>query len=396
MGASPMITVTLSGELYLKSRRTQRRFAQIVADNLAAAAGVPRDRLRRLGGNRVQVDAELDRPAIERMAEVFGVGRVESSTTAVVSDLKGLARSVVDVWGERASRGSYAVRVRRRGTHEWRSLDAEAAIGLALATETNVVNLGSPDHLIKVLVEGRQAWIREEVWPGPNGLPIGTQESVLCLLSGGFDSVVAAWMMLSRGCPVHFVHFTLDCAQSDHAIAVAETLQRRWGHGTDPIVHLVDFQPVKAAIQQEVEPRLRQVALKVLMARTGSVIADREGIGALLMGDSLGQVSSQTLTHLRAIDRACPLPILRPLLGHDKEWIIARAHEIGTGELSARAKEVCDLSEGLPVAVDAQPAAVAMAAAEVPDELIDLVAGYAMRFRLADWFPGAFRFEETA
>ncbi len=391
-----MITVTLSGEVHLKSRRTQRRFIAVVADNIAAAAGVPRSQLRRLGGNRMEIDADLDRAAIERVAKVFGVGRVEASTVVAVSSLDDLTREVAAACGQRVATGSYAVRVRRRGSHDWGSMEAEAAVGLALATDTNVVDLTAPDHMVRILVEGKRAWIRDEAWKGPAGLPVGSQEPVLCLLSGGFDSVVAAWMMLSRGCPVHFVHFTLDCAQSDHAIAVAETLQRQWGHGTDPVVHLVDFQPIKRAITIGVPSRMRQVALKVLMARTAAVIADREGIGALLMGDSLGQVSSQTLTHLRAIDEACPLPILRPLLGLDKEWIIARAHEIGTGELSARAKEVCDLSEGLPVAVDAQPAEVARAAAEVPDELIERVAGYAMRFRLADWFPGAYRFEESA
>lgn len=388
-----MITVTLSGEMHLKSRRTQRRFGRVVADNLAAAAGVPVDRVRRLGGNRMEIAADLDQDSIDRVAHVFGIGRVETSTVAEVHGLEELTAAVMDAWGERASTGTYAVRVRRRGKHDWQSTEAEVVIGAALSSPTNKVDLTAPDHLVRVLVEGHRAWIRDRVWKGPDGMPIGTQEPVLCLLSGGFDSIVAAWMMMGRGCPVHYVHFTLDCAQSDHAIAVAETLGRRWGHGSDPVVHLVDFQPVKMAIQESVEPRLRQVVLKVMMARTASVVADRERIGALLTGDSLGQVSSQTLTHLRAIDQESPLPILRPLLGLDKEWIVKRAHEIGTGELSARAKEVCDLSEGMPVAVDTQPLRVALAAGEVPDGIVEDVADYAMRFRLADWFPGAFRFD---
>ena len=391
-----MITVTLSGEIHLKSRRTQRRFGRIMAANLAAAAGVKVNQIRRLGGNRMQVDADLDRDAIERLSRVFGVGRVETVTAADVPTLDDLVAAVSAAYQERVAHGTYAVRVRRRGSHDWRSVDAEAIIGAALDSPTNKVDLTTPDHLVKVLVEGRRAWIRDEVWPGHDGMPIGSQESVLCLLSGGFDSIVAAWMLMSRGCPVQFVHFTLDCAQSDHAIAVAETLCRNWGYGMDPIVQLVDFQPIKRAIQDAVEPRMRQVVLKVLMARTASEIANREGIGALLTGDSLGQVSSQTLTHLRAIDQESPLPILRPLLGLDKEWIVKRAHEIGTGELSARAKELCDLSEGLPVAVDAQPMRVALAAGAVPDALVGEVADYAMRFRLADWFPGAYRFEESA
>ena len=131
------------------------------------------------------------------------------------------------------------------------------------------------------------------------------------------------------------------------------------------------------------------------MAKTAERIAEMHGIGALVTGDALGQVSSQTLTHLRAIDASIDIPMLRPLLGFQKQDIIAKARMIGTADLSARAKEVCDLSEGLPVAVEAPLDKVADSAGRINDSIIDDIVAREMAFKLKDWFPGAYRFEQT-
>ena len=390
-----MFTATLSGEIHLKSNRTQKRFIKRITPSVALAAGVTADRVRRLTGNRLVIDAEATDDRMARVARVFGVARANHIQEVKDFDLDSLAAATKEVWGDKVATGSYGVRVKRVGEHNWKGQDAERLIGSVLNTETNTVNLRTPDHWVRVLVHGDTAWITETSVSGPNGLPLGTQEPVLSLLSGGFDSVVAAWMMMSRGCPVHFVHFTLDCAQSDHAIAVADTLQSSWGYGTSPRVHLIDFQPVKESIRENVEPRMRQVTLKVLMAKTAERIAEQNGIGALVTGDALGQVSSQTLTHLRAIDASIDIPMLRPLLGFQKQDIIAKARLIGTADLSARAKEVCDLSEGLPVAVEAPLDKVADNAGRISDSVIDDIVSRELAFRLSDWFPGAYRFEQT-
>jgi len=211
---------------------------------------------------------------------------------------------------------------------------------------------------------------------------------VLCLISGGFDSVVAAWMLMSRGCSIDFVHFSLNCAQSDHALAVAGELVGAWGHGMDPTVHLVEFQPVKDALFEHVDSRMRQVTLKVMMADAASTIATAEGISALVTGDALGQVSSQTLPHLVAVSKASETPILRPLLGLPKQSIIDLARTIGTAELSARAQEVCDLSEGTPVETAATQATVDSTVAAMPDHVLGDVLSTAKVFKLKDWSPG--------
>jgi thiamine biosynthesis protein ThiI len=385
------VIATLSGEIHLKSRRTKRRFLRLLAHNAAAALGVPAARVHPLGGNRLIVDGAVTDAGLSRLASVFGIDHVERAVRIPTGDLDGITQAVLDEWYDRTATGSFAVRVRRTGNQGWRSGQAERHIGTALDRPTNRVDLTKPDHLVSIRVEGDRSWITIDRLAGPRGLPVGTQESVLTLLSGGFDSVVAAWMLLSRGCPSEFVHFSLDCAQADHAVAVADGMTGRWAPGLDPTVHLIDFQPIKDAIRASVEPRFRQVTLKVLMARTAAELATRRGIGALVTGDSLGQVSSQTLTHLRAIDAECPLPVFRPLLGLDKEEIIARARIVGTADLSARAKEVCDLSDGLPVAVDAEPFTVALATGAVDDDLVAVAADTVTSFPLSEWFPGRFQ-----
>ena len=265
-----------------------------------------------------------------------------------------------------------------------------AATGALIVKKGGRVDLSNPDVTVSVIVIDDRAFLVTDHSVGHGGLPIGSQDRVLCLISGGFDSVVAAWMLMSRGCPIDFVHFTLNCAQSDHALAVASEMWREWGHGMQPTVHLVEFQPVKDALFEHVEPKMRQVALKVMMARAASAIALDEEIAALVTGDALGQVSSQTLPHLMAVSDASDVPILRPLVGLPKQSIIDLARVVGTAELSARAQEVCDLSEGHRVATRASQQSIDASVDRIPEMVMADALTTRKTFKLADWSPGQF------
>jgi thiamine biosynthesis protein ThiI len=387
-----MIHVTLSGDIFLKSRRTQPRMIKRAIANLRAAlssAGYDGN-LERLGSHRFAFDPGPDAdPVIEAAGRVFGVASVSTVDEVPADDLGVLASAVAAASTARVVGRTFGIRVKRRGNHDWRSYDLATEAGSLLVEAGGVVDLDDPDEWVDVTVLDNRAFLVSDRHKGPAGLPIGSQESVLSLISGGYDSIVAAWMLMSRGCPVDYVHFSLNCAQSDHALAVARLMWERWGYGTDPSVHLVEFEPVKEALETRVEARMRQVALKVLMAQAASQIAAEERIQALVTGDALGQVSSQTLPHLVAVSKQSTVPILRPLLGMEKEAIIARARMIGTAEISARAREVCDLSGGMPVATGAREAAVARSVADVPDELMADAVTTRKTFQLRDWMPGA-------
>jgi thiamine biosynthesis protein ThiI len=152
----------------------------------------------------------------------------------------------------------------------------------------------------------------------------------------------------------------------------------------------VEFQPVKDALYEHVDARMRQVTLKVMMARAASQIAQEAGVTALVTGDALGQVSSQTLPHLVAVSKSVETPLLRPLLGLPKESIIDLARKVGTADLSARAQEVCDLSAGGPVATAASEIAIASTVDRVPEEVLSDVVATRKIFDLRDWTPGQF------
>jgi thiamine biosynthesis protein ThiI len=387
-----LIHVTLSGDIFLKSRRTQPRMVKRVRANLTAAlrsAGFDGG-LERIGGHRFSLDPGEDHERVARAATgVFGIASVDSVVEVPVGDLDLLAAEIAVRVADRVAGHTFAVRVKRRGTHSWNSMDLASRAGALLVTAGGTVNLGEPEETVAVTVLDDRAFLVGQHREGPAGLPIGSQDPVLSLISGGFDSVVAAWMMMSRGCPVEFVHFTLECAQSDHAIAVAHALSEKWSHGFEPAVHVVEFQPVKDALLESVDPRMRQVALKVLMAQAAEAIARDRRISALVTGDALGQVSSQTLPHLVVVSKAIDTPILRPLVGLPKQIIIDYARRVGTAEISARAREVCDLSGGGPVVTAAREGAIRRSVDQVPERLMLDAVATRKTFLLSDWMPGA-------
>ncbi len=387
-----MIHITLSGDIFLKSRRTQPRMIKRVVANLTEALHrVGYDGpFERLGSHRFAISPHQDVDAVvDAATRVFGTGSIDTVEEVPAEDLDTLAAGIAARSADRVRGKTFGVRVKRRGRHEWRSYDLASRTGTLLVEAGGTVYLDDPDEWVNVTVLDDRAFLIAQHRKGAGGLPIGSQGPVLSLVSGGFDSIVAAWMMMSRGCPVEYVHFSLNCAQSDHALAVARSMWERWGYGTDPIVHLVDFEPVRDGLMGHVKPRMRQVALKVLMARAASTIAEERDIQALVTGDALGQVSSQTLAHLVAVSNQTSTPLLRPLLGMPKESIIDQARAIGTAEISARAREVCDLSEGQPVATAAGEASVARSVDAVPDELMEHALTTRKSFQLSDWMPGA-------
>jgi thiamine biosynthesis protein ThiI len=387
-----VIHFTLSGDIFLKSRRTRPGMTRRVLANVGhavAEAGCDTP-LEKLGSYRFAVDAgDRNADVVERLVRVFGVASVSETIELDGGDLDHLASEVARHTQDRVSGRTFGVQVKRRGHHPWSSYALACTTGDLLVAAGGTVDLDDPEEPVEITVLDHRAFLVVERHRGPGGLPVGTQEPLLVLISGGYDSIVAAWMMMSRGSPVEFVHFALSCSQSDHALAVARSLWERWGYGTDPKVHVVEFQPVKQALLDNVDARMRQVALKVLMARAASQIANEQGVLAMVTGDALGQVSSQTLPHLIGVSEASDVPVLRPLLGLPKETIIQMARRIGTAEISGRAREVCDLSEGRPVETAARPDRVGRSARNIPEVLMEDAVATRKTFQLKDWFPGA-------
>ncbi|MBI4493576.1 MAG: tRNA 4-thiouridine(8) synthase ThiI [Chloroflexi bacterium] len=204
------------------------------------------------------------------------------------------------------------------------------------------VSLKQPDLTVYVEVLAREALVYGEKIAGPGGLPVGSGGRVAALLSGGIDSPVAAYRMLRRGCTVSFIHFHgypfLDASSKQKAQELVELLD---GYQGSSRLYLVPFGEVQRQVVLDAPEPYRTVIYRRLMVRLAGHIARTEGALALVTGDSLGQVASQTLENLAAVDAAAELPLLRPLIGMDKLEIIRQAEQIGTYPISIVADQDC-------------------------------------------------------
>ncbi|MDG6882757.1 tRNA sulfurtransferase [Phocoenobacter uteri] len=239
---------------------------------------------------------------------------------------------------------TFCVRVKRKGKHEFRSIDLERYIGGGLnqRIESAKVKLTKPEVTVRVDIDHDKMLFIRERYQGLGGYPIGTQEDVLSLISGGFDSGISSYMLLRRGSRVHYCFFNLGGAA--HEIGVKQMAYHIWSrYSTSHKVRFiaVNFEDVVGEILEKVENGQMGVILKRMMVRAASKVAERFNIEAIVTGEALGQVSSQTLTNLRLIDKASERLVLRPLITHDKEQIIAMAKEIGTDDIAKSMPEFC-------------------------------------------------------
>jgi thiamine biosynthesis protein ThiI len=320
-------------------------FVEKLADNLRrACADLGELRVRPLAG-RIALEAAPDVPEaalLERVSTVFGVANFSPVSEAPL-EFAALRERVLETLRGR-SFGSFRVRARRsfKG-YPLGSMEIERELGAAVARQSGArVDLTSAELTVYVEVLGDRALVSLEKRPGLGGFPAGSAGKVAALLSGGIDSPVAAWRMMKRGCSVLLVHFHAfplqDRATIDKTQALARILTR-WQLRSRLL--LVPFAPVQQTVVAGAPAALRVVLYRRLMLRIAEALATRRRAKALVTGESLGQVASQTLDNLAAIDEAARLPVLRPLVGMDKEEITAEARRIGSFETSTLPDQDC-------------------------------------------------------
>ena len=348
--------VRIAAEVASKSNRTRRRFQKQLVRNLGDAL--------RSSGARARVSDRWSRlfiaisapgaassrdEAMLAATRVFGVHSFSRVDAVLDADLDQIVRVGHELYRDLVGGLRYAVAARRTGRHTFSSRDIGVHLGAAL-NPYGTVDLTTPDVTVSVEVRDQRAYLFAGRTEGPGGLPLGVQSRAVCLISGGFDSAVAAWMLLKRGVALDYVFCNLAGPAFERSvIQVTKVLADHWSYGDRPRMHVVDFAEPIRELRSRVTPRYWQVVLKRLMYRAAEGVAAEIGADALVTGEAVGQVSSQTLPNLRAIEAAATLPVLRPLVGFDKEEIIRIARRIGTSALSARIKEYCAILEGRPV-----------------------------------------------
>jgi len=383
------LMLKIAGEIGTKSARTRRKFLSVLAGNVRAAlarAGVAGN--VRPAWSRLLVDtAEPDRgrAALER---VFGLHSVSEVATVRFGGLDDLVDQVATLRRDDVAGRTFAVRPRRAGEHPFSSQDLARALGTALLPASAGVDLDDPEVEVRVEIVDDVAHVVLGSSPGAGGLPIGSGGRAVALFSGGFDSPVAAWMTMRRGAALDLVVCDLGgCGQVDAALMVARALAERWAPGREPATHVVDLVPLIAALRSRVEPRIRQVVLKRAMYRAGTLVARSVRADALVTGESLGQVSTQTLRNLVVAEQAAGVPVLRPLVGMDKEEILGRARAIGTHDSSRLVQEHCSISTGR-VETAARLRDVITAEGGVDDSFIREAVAGRLRVDLPTWTPG--------
>jgi len=309
--------------------------------------------------SRLFVETE-GRQALELLCRVFGVHSVSAIERECRPELAEIVRVGAELYRERVRGRTFAVRTHRSGRHPFASQEVNERLGAALAGVAKV-NLDEPEVTVEVEVRPDRACFYSARHRGPGGLPLGVEGRAVALISGGFDSAVAAWLMLKRGAELDYVFCNLaGAAYQRSVLSVAKVLADGWSYGSRPRMHVIDFQPVAAELKQRVKQQYVQVVLKRLMYRVAERVGRELGAHAIVTGESVGQVSSQTLANLQAIDDAAgSLPVLRPLVGMDKEEIVQRSQAIGTYALSAVVQEYCALVPQKPVTAAKRSAAQA-------------------------------------
>lgn len=296
---------------------------------------------------REGTDWETAKQAADVMGSIPGVARV-SCGFKCIRDLNEMGKAAGIALAEAGEFSTFKVAARRNHTDfPTGSMDMNRIIGdmLCTAYPDKKVRMKNPDITVGVEVVQNAAYVYARSQPGIGGLPVGSSGSVVCLLSSGIDSPVATWKLARRGAVCIGVHFSGRPQTSDASEYlvddIAHVLERS---GCIARIYFVPFGNYQREIALSVPPALRIIMYRRLMFKVAEALAQREGAGALVTGESLGQVASQTLDNICCTDDAVQMPIFRPLIGTDKLEIINEAKRLGTFEISTQdAPDCCTL-----------------------------------------------------
>jgi len=321
-------------------------FEQKLKENIQQAlADLDYMGIRRLAGRFLLLLKEGTPPVpriIDRLRKVFGIAYLAPAWLLEL-DIDLIAEAIWQILRQREFNSFKIETKRARKDFPLNSIEINRRIGEYLVKRSGwKVNLNQPDLTCHLEIVDKYGLIYLEKVRGPGGLPVSTGGKVVVLLSGGLDSPVAAYRMMKRGCRVVFVHFHsypfTDQGSQEKVKRIVELLSTYQYHSPLYLVPLADIQQ---RIVATAPASLRIILYRRYMLRIAQEIAQREKALALVTGDSLGQVASQTLQNISVISEAVSMPILRPLIGDDKDFIINCAKEIGTYETSILPHQDC-------------------------------------------------------
>ena len=327
------------GEIGVKSSGVRSQFEKRLVKNIKATFDCSVDRNQ----GRIYIYPKQFDEGIEKLNMVFGVvsyspavstqftfDKLNETLTSYVEQL--ISENVLDI------NTKFAIKCRRVGTHDVSSQEIAAYCGSVVKNVVDApVDLSNPDLTIFVEVRDDDAYIFHEKIKGPGGLPLGTQGKVVCLISSGIDSPVAAYLMMKRGCEVIALHCNNDPFSGPKVTENFNLLIDRldeYANGFTIKRRVIDYGEYLTVAKQKAPEKMTCVLCKSGMYRISEKLAQKLGADAIVDGRSIGQVASQTLPNILATRYGVDIPILSPLIGLDKEEITEIAIKIGTFEIS--------------------------------------------------------------
>ncbi|MBN6836687.1 tRNA uracil 4-sulfurtransferase ThiI [Staphylococcus epidermidis] len=334
------------GELTLKGTN-RKMFVNQLKDNVKRAL-IPlsgyhvkekRDRMY------IELSPEADiNEIIQRLSKVYGIKSI-SPVIKIDKNEEKINQSAIQLSHDFEKGSTFKVDVKRVDkSFRLDTYELQRQVGGAILKENNniTVNVKNPDYEIKIEVRMDAIYIYEKVIAGAGGLPVGTGGKTLLMLSGGIDSPVAGIEVMKRGVTVEAIHFHSPPFTSEKAKDKVIELTRILAERVGPIkLHLVPFTEIQKQINKVVHPRYTMTSTRRMMMRISDKVVHQINANAIVNGENLGQVASQTLKSMYAINHVTATPVLRPLLTLDKEDIIKKAKELGTFETSIQPYEDC-------------------------------------------------------
>ena len=289
-------------------------------------------------------DDKLRQQMAEHLQCIPGIVQFAEMQSATYDSLHHIFEQVLALYRDELAGKSFVVRVRRNGDHEFSSLDAERYIGGGLNQHipSARVQLKNPDVSVQLEIRRDKLLMKKRIYQGMGGFPLPSQGDVLSLISGGFDSAVASYLMIRKGLRTHFLFFNLGGAAHETGVRqMAFYIWQKYSLSHKVKFVSVDFAPVVDEILSRIPSGLMGVVLKRMMMRAAATVAESLNVKAVVTGESIGQVASQTIVNLNVIDRVTETLILRPLIYQDKQEIIDIARAIGVEDMAKTMPEYC-------------------------------------------------------
>lgn len=350
-------------EITIKSRSVRKQLTRILKANLRTQIrkhGVSAEVIDRWDSLLVQVNTEKHQDELDsvrsRIIQILshtpGIGYILEIDEHPFESLEAAYPLLLELNRERLNGKTFCVRVKRAGKHDFTSHEAEIYLGGGLLKDTQAssVSLKSPEETVHVEIRDDKLQLIRQRIDGLGGYPLGSQGEIISLISGGFDSGVSSYLLTRRGLKTHFLFFNLG--GSVHEVGVKQVAHYLWesfseSHRVRFIT--IPFERVVEEILTKVDDGYMGVVLKRMMLRAASHVANRMNIPAIATGEAVAQVSSQTISNLAVIDRACDHMVLRPLAAMDKMDIIDTARRIGTESFAASMPEYCGVISRNPI-----------------------------------------------